>query len=390
MPDKDLDRLMRDHYGEDDAAGAPVRLADRIHAIPDVEPEPASTIDRWLGRVLRWRGDRHSSTNGNGRHHSVMAAATTATAVLAIAVLGVLALLDLSSSESPPIGPAEEPTVAVDVAPGEAGFMEARSVTLAACRTDQGIAPRPTAWREVDAGEDSSDRGGVSIWSLSSAGSIFDENEPRLEGVMTVVRNQSWTHDTNGRELTVQRNAYRIEADGGSWEGTSTRFSGNRAVSEMAPEVVTLTGAGGYAEMTAILQLPASDDRPECFEIHGVVVEDGIVPMPLPYRDDPGDIPVLVRPVEIALRDDGFGDAAESLVLEPGEQTIVVFNVGDRDHGFAIEDAAGRVLVGSPDEVIPPDERREYVVDLPASPGGYVLYDPLDRAATETVVASAE
>jgi hypothetical protein len=386
MPDQDLDRLMRDYYADEEDR-APDRLAARIRTIPDVEPEPAPAVRRWLRRVAWWRDDRPTPSK-NGRHRTVKTAAVLATAILVIAI-GALALTERFSTEPAPVRPAEErsgPLVDSDLT---TGFMEARSATLVACTTNQGLEPQDSR-REVDAGEDVTSSGRVSVWTLSSSGSIHGEDEPRLEGAMIRVQNQGWSQDGNGRELAVQRNAFRIGNRDGSWEGTSTRFSGNRAVPEMAPEVVTLTGAGAYAGMTAILQLPASDDRPECFDVYGIVVEGGLQPIPQPYRDDPVEIPVLEVPVEIALRDDGFGEAAEVLVLEPGEQTIVAFNVGDRGHGFIIEDAAGRVLVGGPDDVIPPGERREYRVDLPASPGGYVLYDPLDRASTETVIRSAE
>jgi mannose-6-phosphate isomerase-like protein (cupin superfamily) len=388
MPDHDLDKLMRDHYRDEHEDRAPERLADRIHAIPDTEPDPAPALRGWLRRLGWWPSDGRSAAGDDRRHRTTIAAAAMAVAALAI-IVGGFAVTDWFSDETPPDQAADEAVLAEDRPPDE-GFLEARSVTMTACSTGQGILPEQTAWREVDAGEDTRTRGGVSVWSLSSEGSIYGEDDARLAGTMTQVRNRGLTHDGNGRELVVHQNAIRVVNDGGSWEGVSTSFSGNRAVEGMAPEVVTLTGAGGYAGLTAILQLPASDDRAECFDIYGVVVEDGMVPLPQPYRGDPADIPVLDSPVEIALLDDGYGDGTEFLVLEPGEQTIVALNVGDRDHGFVIEDGEGRVLVGAPDEVIAPGERREYVVDLPPSAGGYVLYDPMDREGTQTTIASAE
>ena len=80
----------------------------------------------------------------------------------------------------------------------------------------------------------------------------LEMSDPRLNGLISVIYNQD-THDVAGdADITVISGTYRIDSEGGSWEGTNialNRGSGSATVSDIG----VLVGSGAYQGLTAFL-----------------------------------------------------------------------------------------------------------------------------------------
>lgn len=393
MAQRDFDRLMHEYYRDQANEHAPDRLAERIESIPDNETELSITPRGWRQRLGRWLGRddgdmRNADSRGTSRptkdgRNRLMITVGAATAVLALALGATLVM---------PQGPVDQAPAMADQTPSPgAGLpddaMRAGPVTVTSCDTQ--VVSEGTSLEGID-----HTVGWTELSTWESSGSLYGEDEPRLAGEVTRVRNWSYGTFDDLRDAELEQNAFRVVNDGGAWEGTSTMFVRSREPGR-STELLVLEGQDGYDGLTAVLQFPLIDDEagvyPDCYEVYGIVIESGILPMPVPIDAGEAELEPVAYPIGTAITDDGFLPPDETgFALAPGTWTIEIMNTSERERGFAIEDPSGQLVAGSADVLIAPGEMRSYALEVAGSGEGYVMYDPTDREGTETAIPAAD
>jgi hypothetical protein len=107
-------------------------------------------------------------------------------------------------------------------------------------------------------------------WTFSSV----EVSDPRLEGTVTHTLN---IDDHDGQVYRVLSATWRIENEGGAWEGSEHSVilpDGSRTTA-----TAVLSGEGGYAGLTALVEVTfVGFDK----EWRGVILEGGLPPLPEP------------------------------------------------------------------------------------------------------------
>jgi hypothetical protein len=107
-------------------------------------------------------------------------------------------------------------------------------------------------------------------WTFSSV----EVSDPRLEGTVTHTLN---IDDHDGQAYRVLSATWRIENEGGAWEGSEHSVilpDGSRTTA-----TAVLSGEGGYAGLTALVEVTfVGFDK----EWRGVILEGGLPPLPEP------------------------------------------------------------------------------------------------------------
>lgn len=290
-----------------------------------------------------------------------------------------------------------EPAFTLENPPGADDFMLSAPVTVESCGT-QIVAEGSFFMEDVDdAPPRSIAVGATEISTWDSSGSLYGEDEPRLAGTATRVRNTSSGTVDGMRFADLELSGFTVVNDGGSWEGTSTSFVRSRDPGRSS-EVLTLTGRGGYEGLTAVLQFPEIDEElgeyPDCFELYGIIVDGGVLPAPAPIDAVAAGLEPLGVESQIGtiIGFDGFMPFEETgFALAPGTWQVTIENWDETERGFAIEDPSGKVVAGGPNEVIGPNGgMRTFELVIEGTGEGYVMYDPSDRTGTEATIPVQE
>jgi hypothetical protein len=275
MAQQDFDRQMNDYYRNLDHDHAPDRLVERIESIPDTEPAPSYTPQRWRQRVGRWLGRddgdmRSADVRGrsrptkNGRNRLMITTATAAVAVAALA-LGVAYVDDAA------ITPESAPGAGAGVAvPDDWAFFTGELRYDGSWPAGVETAPYFENGLLVDWG------------SVGFGGQTFTTTDTRLTGTRSELEYALLSESVGGPTLWTERS--RIENEEGAWTCVLTAVSVPATEgSADLPQSGWCDGSDAYEGYRAFMTIEGGGEAMDSVHVTGFV-SDADVPV-IPAAD---------------------------------------------------------------------------------------------------------